>query len=377
MEVAIDGGDFAAAPNSGSVYTLFTGKPHATRFVEVRWVAPMGDAPYVSATGNVLAVTGQPPALKVLANKVQCGDSSSTGLYSGAVIANQSGFTPPLKAPKGLVYGSNVGSVRIRGAFTKLVVTLNGSRRVGVSKNGGLPTYYSAADESSLPVPVRAMVIPCDGSTSTYNVWDDGNLRDSGGTFSVAGDSTFLDIGPLKRMYQVPGDSITFASGPGATSVNADTAPVAATLGFVGSNIGISGLTIQGGNTLLDNVLPLLTVSGDDVAIYALGGNNATDGIDDAEKAAYSAGLDKLLAKPFGKVLCRGILPNVAAQSQVNAANAILKSVMDAKSDPRLAWIDPTTWTFSTIDGTHPDANGYVPDIYNKAIISYAAALGL
>lgn len=373
MEVAIDGGPFSAAPNVASVYTLFTGLPHAKRFVEVRWVAAMADAPYIASSGNVLAVIGQPPALQVLPDKVQCGANSSTGIYSGAVIANTAGYTPTLQAPKGGVYGSNVGSARIRGAFTRLVVTLNGNRNVGVSKNGGAPIYYSVADEANIPV--RAMGIPCDGSLSTYNVWDDGNFFSTGGTFAVAGDSSFLDIGTLKRLYQF-GDSITYGSGPGATSVNVDTTSVAAALGFVGSNIGISGLTIGAGNTMLDNVLPLLTITSADVAIYALGGNNAADGIDDTEKAAYSLGLDKLLAKGFGKIICRGILPVPAAQSLVDAANVILKSVMDGKANAKLVWVDPTAWTFTTQDGTHPDAAGYL-SVTGLAIPAYTAALGL
>ncbi|WP_448647085.1 SGNH/GDSL hydrolase family protein [Pseudomonas mohnii] len=374
MEVAIDGGAFSAAQNAASVYTLFTGLPHATRFVEVRWVAAMADAPYIASSGNVLAVTGQPPALQTFVGKIEPGANSSLGLYSGAVIANAANYTPSLTTPKGTTYGSCINSVKIKGAFTKLAVTLNGTRKVGVSKNGGAATYYSVADETDFPP--RALIIPCDGSVSTYNVWDDGNQVPTGGTFCVSADSAFLDIGPLKRIYQIPGDSITYGSGPGATSVNVETASVAAALGFVGSNIGISGLTIQGGNTLLDNVLPLLAVSSNDVAIYALGGNNATDGIDDPEKAAYSLGLDKLLSKPFSKVLCRGILPNAGAQAAVDAANIILKGVMDAKADPRLVWIDPSTWTFSTQDGTHPDAAGYVT-IAGFAIPAYTTALGL
>lgn len=152
---------------------------------------------------------------------------------------------------------------------------------------------------------------------------------------------------------------------------------VAAALGFVGSTNGISGQTVAGGKTMLDNVLPLRTVTTNDVAILALGGNNASDGIDSTEQADYGLCIDKLLAKGYGKVLCRGILPNALAQSLVDAANVILKGVMDAKANPKLVWIDPTTWTgFSTQDGTHPDAAGYVT-IAGFAIPAYTTALGL
>lgn len=374
MEVAINGGAFSAAPNTASVYTLFTGLPHATRFVEVRWVAAMASAPYIASSGNVLAVTGQPPALQTFSGKIESGADSALGLYSGAIVANAANYTPSLTTPKGTTYGSCINSVKIKGAFTKLAVTLNGTRKVGVSKNGGAATYYSVADETDFPP--RALIIPCDGSVSTYNVWDDGNQVPTGGTFCVSADSAFLDIGTRRRLDQY-GDSITFGSGPGATSADTETMRVAAALGFVGSTNGISGQTVGGGKTMLDNVLPLRTVTTNDVAILALGGNNAADGIDSTEQADYGLCIDKLLAKGYGKVLCRGILPNAGAQAAVDAANVILKGVMDAKANPKLIWIDTSTWnTFTTIDGTHPDAAGYV-SIAGYAIPAYTTALGL
>lgn len=372
VQVAIDGGAFTLAPNTGSVYTLFTGLPHATRFVEVRYDAQMADAPYVASSGNVLAVTGQPPALVTLANKVQNGADSATGFYAGAQVANVATFTPPLQAQKGQNYGSNVGSIKIRGAFTKLAVTVNGARKIGVSKNGGAPSFYQMADDDDS---VRAIRITCDGSTSTYYVWDDGNYRNGNGHFAVAGDSTLLDVGTRRRLEQY-GDSITFGSDLVATSRETETMRVAAALGFVGSTSGVSGLTISGLKTLLDTVLPARTVGINDVAILAIGGNSAAGGIDSTEQADYASCIDKLLAKGYGKVMCRGIVPNVAAQALVNAANVTLKSVMDGKADARLVWIDPTTWAFSTHDGTHPDSAGYAT-LAGYAVPAYSAALGL
>ena len=373
MQVAIDGGAFTLAPNTGSVYTLFTGLPHATRFVEVRYDAQMADAPYIASTGNVLAVTGQPPALSTLSIKVQNGADSATGLYSGAQAANSATYNPALQAQKGQNYGSNVGSIKMRGAFTKFAITVNGSRKIAISKNGAAPTFYEATDETDNPI--RAMLIPCDGSTSTYNIWDDGNGRTGNGHFAVATDSTLLDIGTRRRLEQY-GDSITFGSGPNATSRDTETMRVAAAMGFVGSTTGISGLTISGLKTLLDTVLPARTVGVNDVAILAIGGNSAAEGIDSTEQADYASCIDKLLAKGYGKVLCRGILPNVAAQPLVDAANVTLKSVMDGKADAKLVWIDPTTWAFSTDDGTHPNAAGYAT-LAGYAIPAYTAALGL
>lgn len=375
MEVAVDGGAFSAAARAVSVYTLFTGLPHATRFVEVRWVIQMADAPYIASSGNVLAVTGQPPALTPASNWVQAGADSATGLHSGALIPNTATFTPALLAPAGTTYGSNVSTIKLKGAFTKLVVTVNGGRKIGVSKNGGAPAFYSIADETEYPS--RAIVVPCDGSTSTYNVWDSGNVRDTGGHFAVSGNSTLLDIGARVRIHQ-PGDSITAGAGPGATAVNTEIMPVAASLGMVASTLGISGATITSCKNMLSTVLPLLTVGSNDIGVLAIGGNSAASGIDQTEQDDYSLCIDQMLAKPYAKVLCRAILPKADAQVLIDAANITLKAVMDAKANPRLVWVDTSGWTtYRTQDTTHPTDLGYYPDLYNYEQPVYAALLGL
>jgi lysophospholipase L1-like esterase len=375
VQVAVDGGAFGSAARTGQVHTLFTGLPQAGHFVEFRVAPGLGDAAYIPATGNILSVTGIPPSLLLLTNKIQVGGDSATGLYSGSMVANTANFTPLLQAPSGQTYGSNIGSVKIKGAFTKLVVTLNGARKIGVCQNGGPPTFYSIAEESNNPS--RAIVIPCDGSTSTYNIWDSGNSVNSGGVFAVAGDSTFLDIGTRRRIEQY-GDSVTYGSGPGATPVDSELMSVAAKLGFVGSTNGISGQTVGGGKAMIDSCLAGRVVGPNDVAILSLGGNSAESGIDSTEQADYGACIDKLLAKGYGKVLCRGIFP--IADTNTNniaiAANATLKSVMDAKANPKLIWIDTSTWTgYETIDGVHPTAAGYVT-LAGYAYAKYAS-LGL
>lgn len=375
VQVAVDGGAFTNAPRSGQVYTLFTGLTQASHFVEIRAADGLGEAGYMASTGPVLTVTGVTPVLTTLSNKIQVGADSALGIYSGSTIANSATFTPPLQAPSGQVYGSNVGSVKIKGAFNKLVVTLQGARKVGVSKNGGDPVFYTLAEESGAPS--RAMVIPCDGSVSTYNVWDSGNYCNTGGVFAVAVDSEFLDIGIRRRLDQY-GDSVTYGAGPGATSVDTETMRVAAKLGFVGSTTGISGQTVGGGKTMLDNALAGRTVTSSDVAILALGGNNADNGIDSTEQADYIACIDKLLAKGYGKVLCRGILPlaDTNANNAIAAANVVLKSVVDAMNNPNVIWVETATWSiYETIDGVHPTSNGYVT-IAGDAYTAYAS-LGL
>lgn len=360
VQVAVDGSAFGPAPRNGQVFTLFTGIPHSAHFVEIRVAPGLGDVAYMAASGNVLTVTGAPPALSTLTNKIQVGGDSATGLYSGAMLANSTGFTPLLQAVKGQVYGSNVGSVKIKGAFSKLVVTLNGDRKIAVSKNGGAPTFYTATGETDHPS--RAMVIPLDGSTSVYNVWDDGNYYNTGGVFAVAGDSTFLDIGLRGRIDQY-GDSVTFGSGPGATSVDTETMRVAAALGYVGSTTGISGQTITGGKAMIATALTARNVGSNDIAILALGGNSASNEVDSTEQSDYNNCIDQFLTKGYGKVICRSILPlaDSGANALIVAANATLKSLVDARNDPRVVWVDASACPpYETIDGVHPTNNGYV-----------------
>lgn len=360
VQVAVDGGAFAGAVRVGSVHTLFTGLANTMHFVEIRIAIGLGDAAYMASTGNVLTVTGAPPSLLTYSTKIQVGASSTLGLYSGATMANSATYTPLLQAPKGENYGSNVGSVKIKGAFTQMMVSLNGNRKVGVSKNGGPVTFYTIADEDGAPS--RAMLIPCDGSTSSYNVWDDGNFFSTGGIFGVSVDSAFLDIGTTRRLDQY-GDSVTFGSGPGATSVDTETMSVAAKLGFVGSTNGVSGLTITAAKTIFDNVLPNRVVTSSDIGIIALGGNNAQAGIGTTEKADYQILINKLLTKGYGKVFCRGILPSAdpTANPLIIAANTQLKSVVDGMANANVIWIDTSTWTgWDTQDNAHPTAAGYI-----------------
>lgn len=374
LQVAVNGAAFANAPRTGSVYTLFTGLPHAIRFVEVRWVIQMADAPYIASSGNVLAVTGQPPALNPATNWVQNGSNSATGFFSGGLIPNLANYTPPLQAPAGTTYGSNVGSVKLRGAFTRLVVAVNGLRKIGVSKNGGAPTVYSVADENDSPP--RAIVVPCDGSTATYNVWDGGNILNSGGHFAVSGNSTLLNVGTMRR-FHIFGDSIVAGAGPGATGVDSETMAVAAALGGVGTTIGVNGQTIAGCKTMLDNSLPLLSVDPDDVAILSIGGNSAAGGIDETKKADYLSCINKLKAKGYGKILCRGILPTPDGSDTRAIYNVELQSVVTTLADPDVIWIDTSTWIgYDTQDNTHPTVAGY-RTLAGYAQPAYSAALGL
>lgn len=372
--VSIDGGAFSDCPHTGDIYTLFSGLPHGSKFVQIRFNFDWADVTYLAATGDVLFVTGQPPQLTSVANWLQNGVNSATGFYNGAQTANLDTFTPQMQAVKGSTYGSSIGSFTLKGAFTELYAMVMGNpARVGVCKNGGAPTFHSVADEGSSRA--KVIRIPCDGSLATYSVWDSGGGRSDGNHFAVAGNAALQTIPAGKRMDQY-GDSITFGSGPGAKQSDVETMRVAAALGFTGSTHGIGGHTIAMAKTLLDDVLPRKTVTSADVAIIALGENNMPT-IDAAEKADYSILIDKLLAKGYGKVLCRGILPKPDGTDPKTAANAELQSVVTAKANPNVIWVPTSTWIgYGTDDGLHPNASGY-GILAGYAVPAYSSALGI
>lgn len=374
IQVAIDGGAFSDAPNTGTLWTLFSGLPHAARFVEIRYGSAFADTPYILSSGNVLQVTGQPPSIAPITDWAQLGADSATSFSNAPLTANVATYTPQLSAGKGDTCGSAIANIKIKGAFNSLSVVLNGGlRKVGVSKNGQAPMFYQVDEESYHPV--RVMRIPCDGSLSTYYVWDDGNWRTGGGHFAVAGDATRQDVGLRRRMDQY-GDSITFGTGPGATPADVETMPVAASFGMVGSTYGVGGHTIAQCVGLLDTVLPTKTVTSSDVAILAIGRNNMPT-ITAQDEIDYATCINKLLTKGYGKVLCRAILPNPSGSYLWTVQNAALESVVTTLGDPNVIWIPTSTWLgYGSSEGTHPTAAGYLT-LRGYAIPAYSSALGL
>jgi lysophospholipase L1-like esterase len=128
---------------------------------------------------------------------------------------------------------------------------------------------------------------------------------------------------------------------------------------------------------MLDNTLPLLTVSAADVAILSIGGNSAAGGIDATKKADYLACINKLKAKGYGKILCRGILPTPDGSDTRAIYNVELESVVTTLTDPNVIWIDTSTWIgYDTQDNTHPTIAGY-RTLAGYAQPAYSAALGL
>lgn len=359
VSVSIDNGDFTDALLNDGEYTLFDGLD-TKRFVQIRTARGAGDTSYTDKTSPVLKIAGDNPSMVVPSGIVSTDSYSNLGVYNGTTTLNVDGFSPKIQLRQNATVGSNIGSFRIRGAFTNLLIVTNGSSKVGVSKNGDIPTYYET-QVVGVDSPSKCFTIPCDGSTSTYNVWDGGNIAASG-CLSVAVDAPLLDIGTPRKMDQY-GDSVTFGHGPGATPVNTETMGVAAHFGLAGSTNGISGLRIDGCLALLDEVLPRKTITPNDIAVLAIGGNNDDNVVDPKEQADYSLLIDNLLSAGYGTVLVRGIIyiKNAGAIGIIDTANAIFKDIVDSKADPRIKWVDVKTWTnYTAEDGVHPDASGYL-----------------
>lgn len=375
IQVSVDGAAFYNCPHTADMYELFAGLGPESKFVQIRYAFDWSDVTYIASSGDVIFVTGQPPAMATISGWIQAGENSDTGFYSAATVPNTAGYTPAQQAVKGTTNGSNIGSIKIAGAFSELYAAVTGNpARIGVSKNGGAPSFYSVTDDGTPKL--KTIRVPCDGSLATYNIWDSGGGLAGGGHFSVAGDATRQTVGDRKRMDQF-GDSITFGSGPGASQADVELMPVAAALGFAGSTVGVSGHTIAQCKTLLDTVIPLKTVTSADVAILAIGRNNVSGGIDSTEQADYLSCINKLLAKGYGKVLCRAILPDPNGVELWTAQNAALQAVVTTLADPKVIWVPTSTWLgYGSSDGLHPTAAGYVT-LRGYAIPAYSSAIGL
>lgn len=369
VDVSIDGAAFTSinAPDGRAV--LFTGLDQAERFVVVRWSQLHGDVCNIVNGDGVMEIRGDAAALRVFQHWASHNGPTGVGLLG----ENPDGFTPPLLLANSTVNTTNTCSVALRGPFKELVIMGTGPGKYAYSKNGGPPVYVGREDEENNPA--TGLRIQCDGSLSTYNVWNMGTFQNEGGHFSVSGDVP-NQLASMPKLIQW-GDSMTAGAGPGANAIHTEVMRVAAALGFVGSACGISGLTIEGEQEVLDRLGTAQSIGAADVAILAIGGNNADGGFDSTELANYGNCIEKLLASGFQRVICRGILPLAGSESTINGLNDLLNGVVTDLADPRVTFLDPRSWgTYDTQDGVHATEAGY-DTIASKAIPAYRAELGL
>lgn len=247
--------------------------------------------------------------------------------------------------------------------------------------------------------------IKLDGDMHTYNVWV-GPMQNGQQVFGVAVDRPFVDVGEKRRLDQF-GDSITAglssSSGPGECEVH----EVAAYYGYLGSSHGFSGESILNTNERLKLLLTRFShVTSNDVAILASGRNGATFGIASAgvsvadggplnatssafpegELTAYSNCVVQLLARGYGKVLVRGVLPEVFPEASMDSEprnwhwhvrNNSIKAMVESFNDPRVIYIDvvPFEGKWRATGGmTHPSDAGYY-DLTQLCKVAYAPYL--
>lgn len=377
VSVSVDGGAYATATNVSTTYTLFTGLSDTPHFCSVRIGSAYGtnNAYLDKLGGNVLNITGASPYIDLPSVWAIAANTNSIFSATGAGIANLANFTPAYtKSTAGAgVNGqpSDASSVILRGNFQNLVVSLNAvsSYTVYVSVDGAAPSTYAsigAADNA------YAMKIPATAGVHTYYIWT--SLK--GSIFSAAGDSTTAAaMTGITQMHQF-GDSITY----GITQRgNVEVFSVASAIGYAAVTLGISGLTIAGMDTDISTWLAATTVTSSDVAILAIGRNNTGGSFDGAETAGYTSILNKLIAKGYGKILVRGILPAGDRSTTWTTENASIQSCIATVNDPKLIFVDTSAcpvYSTESNDLTHPNTAGYVT-IGAYLLPKYRTALGL
>jgi lysophospholipase L1-like esterase len=348
FQVSIDGGawtDCVYTPTSQ--YTLFTGLPHAARFVAVRASSAQGTFAYAPTTGNMLRVTGQPPSVTPYANWSQPGDGLMPS--SQAMIASSAGYTPTMSPDGNDVVKQNIGSIALRGTFTELVV-LALSRYAFVSVDGAMPTRYDLTDNLGRPKRITGL-----SGLHTYYVWSgpvNGVTSNQVSSRIMAAGLGAKETFSIGRHMQL-GDSITrgeTASSRGDT----DTFLTAAARGKIGQNFGVGGDTATMVDTRLTTILaelPALTAA--DEAVIAVG-RNGSGGL-----TPVTSMINKLLTAGCTKIIVRGVL----AESGLDPAtsNAELQTIVASFADARVKFCDVSTWTgVEKSDGVHPTDAGYI-----------------
>jgi len=362
--VSVDGGAYSVAANTGAVYTLFSGLTDAWHKVSIKTGGIWGaNNLHLVPAAAVLSVTGVGAGWLAPNAWLHSGDVNALIHTTGALTDNVTDYVPAKALGEPVASTSNVGTIRFRSAATKLFLFATSSfstAYVFYSRNGGTPVRIA--------VPGNGTVVEgFDGTAATYNVWSN-----SGRFLSVGSDAAIVDVGTKKRMDQF-GDSITAGdSGAGAADQNrgdVDTLGVASALGFAGATYGLSGQTIATLKTNIVTTLAALPAAGSlDVAVLAIGRNNLVDSMDATEQSDFNIIVDALVAKGYGRVICRGVLPEAFP---FTAFNSVMEGLVTARADSKVVYVNTNSWAgIATGDGTHPTIAGYAT-IRGYAIPAY------
>lgn len=376
--VSIDGAANATCANTGDTYTLFTGLAQAERVVIVSIGQAFGSSGYwTKAFTDALQVDGAPPSIYVYPYIVDSMETdANTVAASSYVAAPTANYRPTtMVVSAGQPHGNNSPSVRFRTSATEATI-YTVARYVYVSVDGAAPTRYDTTTADGL---MRTQRLTLSG-THTYNIWTNRVGGSWGQAFSVGLNAATVALPSKARMFQI-GDSTTAADTPSGggkiltSTGESDVFGIAATLGFAGSNNGVSGKTLSGLNTDIAAVLATLPTPGaSDVCVLALGRNDVGAGAMDATRQThYTNIVNAILAKGFQRIICRGVPPE-GAQTW-SAFNGSVQSLVTGLADARVKFCDTSAWSgIQTIDGTHPDDVGYAT-IRGYAVATYPALL--
>lgn len=393
IQISVDGGAYSTVttPTDADFYPLFSGLSDTAHFVVFR--RTQGAPPYIYTpiASDSFRVTGVAPAIAPAGEWAQAGDALPKHVVSCGLSATPFTNPPgdfdtermgPSRQPPNRpsdVQAVGRGSVCIRTTSTEIWVACQ-NRFVGIIANGTFSFHDTGTASANGTAGVRVLRITgLAAGSKNITVFASRNLTPTAAWLSVGvpfGQSLSTVTGFNKA--HIFGDSITQGVEIGSRSgdevsvrVDVDRAWYASN--FVAGNFGVAGWTFSDLLTNMTSMLATLTVTSNDVAYVALGQNDTSPTSSQVTDTANA-----LLAKGYGKVIFRGVLP-VPGGSHT-AKNTTISAAITALGDPKVRYIDPNAWTEMAVntpgfrDGLHFDVDGYEA-LLTRMLVALPSAL--
>jgi len=358
IEVSVDGAAFASAgAASGGKYTIATGLSDATHSAIVRVNSAYGVSAHLPDTGNVLTITGATPTV-ILPRASQLETSGlailkSAGAFgnapSGLDVRTPAGIQNPgrvinIASPSGQ---RNTSSCRIKTNATALWIY--GEESYCWIHDGTTTTRYALNGVGPGGLGARLTKLTGFSGLKEYSIWTGGR----GNQVIAPYDGEFSTLGTVGRFDEY-GDSICeFSSGNAALDRGyAACFQTAVGLGRIGGNFGVSGNTIANLRTRIDLILANKEITSQDVAFLTIGRNNIGGAFDATETTDYQYIVSALLTAGYGRIICRGLLPE--GVNLWPGESGSISSIVTGYADPKIVFCDASTYTgIGTHDGTH------------------------
>lgn len=365
VEVSVDGGAFASAgAASGGEYTLFTGLSDTPHTVLVRVNAAYGVSVHVPTTGNFLRVTGAAPAVTV-PRAVQMETSGLNILESACAFANAPGNldvnTPAGVQSPGRVAQTasptgqrNTSSFKIRTDATEFWIY--GEDNWCWINDGTTTTRYALNGAGPGALNARLTKLTGFSGLKEYAIWTEERANQVIAPYN----STFATFPAHVGRFDEYGDSICegTAGNPAQDRGFATVFQTAVGLNRIGGNFGISGNTIANLRARIDLILANKEITSQDVAFLTIGRNNTGGAFDATETTDYQYIVSALVAAGYGRVICRGLLPEGA--NLWPAESGSIQSIVTGFADPKVVFMNASTFTgLSTHDGVHLTVTGF------------------